>query len=253
MQEANKTWYNTIAFTFSDSFKRLHKFWQTTLIVFVVFLFTIKFAGKDIGDLFERIIKSFMNYQTVEEKQLEYMKLVKYVDSIKSEERILKTNKNFDSKYEIKKELVRIKESNPDLLAVSYISIHNGGQELKVDNNYELDVFISSNNLLEKDFNKDSKDKSDIWSGLLYWGKKIKDEGIFYFEDLENYPELYTGALRGYLRSRGVQSVHSIYVGNDGRNLLYISLDYSVKNVSEYESAIILRRLRGFIKERIDL
>lgn len=231
--------YQLIAKSIND----LSRFWRTFLLVIIILAGTIKLAGNEISE--------FLGLFTIAQKKSQYIDILRSYDSLKVEIQREKTNKAFKGRFEIRQEVLRIKKADSNLLAVSFVAIHNGGAELKVNSNWVLEVNESSDEEVLIDFGVKKANRLPMWQGLIYWGNVVKDSGIIYFEDIEKYPAFYTGNLKASLNLRGIKSVHSIYLGNDGINLFFASFDYKVANVNEAESAQKLRELGLFIKKRI--
>lgn len=245
MQEKS-TPYITLIF---KAYQNLHRFWQTSIFVFLMVFLPVKFASAEIIAVLDAVFGTM----TLQQKKKEYAELIHYVDSIKKIKEIQQTDKALRGKFEIQQRFIQYKKETPQLLSVSLVALHNGGKALRVDENWELDVNESSSPELEADFNEDKDDIAPLWDGLLYWSNEVKSEGIVFFEDIKNYPLFYYGKLKPYLNSRGVKAVHSIYIGNDGKNLYYISFDYQTTDVDEEKSAKDIREMKRFVKQRMTI
>ena len=242
-----------ITSTFTKGFSELNKYLKATLIAAVVVVGSIKLAGKEIAATFDSIYGSIIGRQTLEEKQQEFLSVTKYADSVKKVIQKQKTEKAFRGRFEIKQKCIELQKAMPGCLTVSLWSIHNGGAELKIDNNWELDVNESSDKEVESDFNDDQTAKEPIWDGLIYFGNKVKDEGITYIGDVSKDPLFNQGKLKIYFIQRGLKAVHSMYVGNDGKNIFFISFDYNRTYPDQALSEANLRYFKSYVKSRMEL
>ncbi len=256
MSQNQRPWYISVISALVKNFNTMHRNWRTFFIMLTGLGLLAKFAGKEMVEVVTQSSKAFFNYQTFEEKKEERVKLASYIDSLQKAEMKRKTELAFKGRYEIKQECRRLQQLIPNCITVSFWSIHNGGAELKIDNNWELDVNESSDEELLMDFDEDTTDTNQkIWDGLIYFGNKVKNEGLLYIPDVTKDPLFYQGKLRRHVNVRGLKAVKAMYVGNNGKNLFFVSFDFDKVDPKQDYPFLRqeLRNFKRFVKERIVL
>lgn len=247
----------TLLQTAVNYFTKMNKYWRGLLVFIALMIAAIHFSGDRIVNTTEGIFNAIYGRQTQEEINAQHLEMVRYVDSIKIAVQKKQTERSLVGRFEIQQECRRLQNIIPNCITVSFWSVHNGGAALKVDNNWELDVNESSDRELEIDFNenKDGEESEKIWDGLIYFAKRLREEKLVYLPDVTKDPLFYQGKLKTHVNVRGLKSTKAMYIGNDGKNLYYVSFDFSVvdpKKVYPYLRQD-LRSFALFVKERIIL
>jgi hypothetical protein len=244
----------TLKIQILETFKILPTWFQVVVFVSVSTYFLI---GKITDNIIkvkeaENNIKQLTLQQaTIKVKNDSLLNEIK--DSLKRVKFLRDSKRNIQSKFEIKKEAELIKEQLPNCVAVNYISVHNGGGVIKVDENSELDVNVSSDLEVAQDFNVTRDNKQPMWSGLVYWTNLNLSEGFVCIQDVTTDADFYTGRLKTYLTVRGVQSTASMFIGYDTKNLYFISFDFSKTNFDKEQVKAQMIHFRKFIKNRIKI
>lgn len=248
-QEKEKTaWYNTLASTFSYSFKKLHPAVNTFLIVLVTVVATLAaayyFVGDKILDTFERINR--VEPVTQSEAQILAKNNV-IIDSIQknieetNSAHIAKLNSTF--RKQIQRTFTRDEYIIPNCIAINYWTVHNGGKTTKADSKRELDVHISSSLALEEKYKTDRNEPIERGFGWLSDEMIIADKplSVFYVNDVTQFPDMYVGRAKQQLVQSGVKSFYATMLHNEGTAQHFVSMDFDVEEIKESNPQTFLR------------
>lgn len=237
-----------------DEFKKIHIVPKTIILTLfsmgILTYFLLPVASKHGAEIFINRVNNPTEEELEEAAKLQFKK-----DSIAKSKndslQVVLSQINMRHRDQIQFKTFQMERSLENCLAVNYWSVHNGGETLDVDGRWYLEVYISSRQANEEDF----RDPPPIFPGFRWLAKEIESRGIFYVEDVRNYPELYTGKAKEQLDIGGVKSFIGVFIKNDkGKERLYATIDFDVYDAMATNPAIFFEvaNLKRYILQRIN-